>query len=239
MRLAARYPNGPFKDFAFKSSDGHAHWTGKVMTLPHKLNEPRKLPKPSRVFVNSMSDAFHKDVPDSFLREMFAVMNETPQHTYQILTKRPERASDWPGPWTPNIWMGTSVEDDRVIHRIDTIRKCKALTRFISAEPLIGPLTNLDLTGIHWVIVGGESGPGYRSMDMQWARNIRDQCVEAGVAYFFKQDSSARTETRCYLVEEDGRCFVWHQWPDAMNPPVEVEPDNPKFHQEHFRILGG
>lgn len=193
-----------------------------VVLHPERLKFPFGLKKPSRIFVNSMSDCFNDAVPDSFLERIFEVMNLTPQHTYQILTKRPERAATWPGPWKPHIWMGTSVEDSRVLHRIDSLRKCGAAVRFISAEPLIGPLAPLDLTGIHWVIVGGESGPGFRPMQQTWARSIRDACVQQKVAFFYKQDAAYRTELRPWLVEEDGSKWKWHQFPGELTEPVSV-----------------
>jgi protein gp37 len=201
------------------------------------LRFPYKLKEPSRIFVNSMSDCFNDAVPDDFINQIFTVMDDTPRHTFQILTKRPERAATWPGPWGPNIWMGTSVEDARVLKRVDELRRCAATTKFISAEPLIGPLTGLDLTGIDWVILGGESGPGFRGMDMQWCRDIRDLCVGAGVALFFKQQAAYRTETRPYLVEADATCWQWHQMPGSVEPPSLVEPDNPAKHRELFPIL--
>jgi len=170
--------------------------------------------QPCRVFVNSMSDLFHPLVPDEFVAQVFAVMSDLPQHTFQILTKRPERAASWPGPWPPNIWMGTSVEDSRVLDRIDALRYCSAVIRFVSAEPLLGSLGNPNLEGIHWVIVGGESGPHYRPMDHDWARELRDACVAAGIAFFFKQDSGPRTEMRPWL---DG--MIWEQYPNDLAPP--------------------
>ena len=207
----------------------HQPWTAEnaklnVICHPERLHRPYAIKAPSRIFVNSMSDMWHDRVPDSFIRAIFRVMNDTPQHTYQILTKRPERAAHWPGPWTPNIWVGTSVDDERAMHRIATIRSCKAQTRFISAEPLLAPLPALDLAGIDWVIVGGESGPGFRPMDMAWARDIRDACVARDVAYFFKQDSDFWTEARPYLVEPDGSRWQWHQFPGELSPPVLVAP---------------
>jgi protein gp37 len=188
-----------------------------------RLEIPLRLKRPSRIFTNSMSDMFHPQVPDAFLARIFDVMTKTPQHAYQILTKRPERAAEWPGPWTQNIWMGTSIEDAKVVNRADHLRRCDAHVRFISAEPLLGPLMPaLDLTGIDWVIVGGESGPGFRPMDHAWARALRDECVRRKVAFFFKQDAAFRTETRPYLVEADGSLWEWRQYPGALNPPKQV-----------------
>lgn len=153
------------------------------------LDRPRSWRRPRMVFVNSMSDLFHPEVPLDFIRHVFDTIAACPQHTFQVLTKRSERlrgladALDWPD----NLWMGVSVEDERVEHRVDDLRAVPAQIRFLSCEPLIGPLPALRLDGIHWVIVGGESGGGARPMDRAWVIDIRDQCREAGVAFFFKQ----------------------------------------------------
>ena len=200
-----------------------------VRCHPERLDQPRKLKTPSRVFVNSMSDLWHPLVPDAFIAEVFTVMASLPQHTFQILTKRPERAATWAGPWPANVWQGTSVEDSRVMGRIDLLRRCDAAVRFLSCEPLIGPLPGLALTGIHWVIVGGESGPHLtgpqhpRWMRQEWAREIRNACVAAGVPYFFKQDAGTRTELRPWLVEADGSQWEWHQFPGSLTPPVRLD----------------
>ena len=141
------------------------------------------------VFVNSMSDLFHKDVPLAFIKRVFKVMNETPQHTYQVLTKRGDvlLKYDKELTWTPNIWMGVSVEDEKVVNRIDFLRQTSAQVKFLSCEPLIGALPNLDLTNIDWVIVGGESGRKPRLMKPEWVLDIKAQCRENKVAFFFKQ----------------------------------------------------
>ena len=141
------------------------------------------------VFVNSMSDLFHVDVPLSFIQKVFKVMNDNPQHTFQVLTKRADLLLQYNDElnWTPNIWMGVSVEDDRVLSRVDYLIQTDAKTKFLSCEPLIGPLNGLDLTGIDWVIVGGESGRKPRFMDKDWVLDIHDKCKKAGVAFFFKQ----------------------------------------------------
>ena len=144
---------------------------------------------PRLVFVDSMSDLFHPEVPLDFIQRVFSVMADTPRHTYQILTKRSKRLAalapdlDWP----TNVWMGVSVENDRYAFRIDHLRSVEAAVRFVSAEPLLGPLPSLDLSSIHWLIAGGESGPNARPMDETWVRDLRDQCREADVAFFFKQ----------------------------------------------------
>lgn len=195
-----------------------------VMLKPHKLRDPYRIKEPARIFVNSMSDLFHPQVPDDYIRRVFDVMNDLPQHVFQVLTKRPERAAEWAYGWADHIWMGTSVEDRRVVHRIDSLRKCPAHVRFVSAEPLIGPFGQVDLTGIHWIIVGGESGKNHRKMDHAWAREIKNQCVAQNVAFFFKQDSGYKTELRPWLVEEDGSRWEWQQWPDEMRAPKLLRP---------------
>jgi protein gp37 len=160
-----------------------------VTLHPDLVDLPRSWKKPRKIFVNSMSDLFHKDVPLKFIQKVFHTMNETPQHTYQVLTKRPERLLELSPflSFTPNIWVGTSVEDVKATSRIDLLRDVPAYVRFLSCEPLIGPLDNLNLQNIHWVIVGGESGPGARPMKEEWALSIRDQCKVQNVAFFFKQ----------------------------------------------------
>jgi len=200
-----------------------------IILHPERLDRPRKFKPGTRVFTNSMSDMWHELVPDEFIADIFRVMNETPAITYQILTKRPERAAHWPGPWTPNIWMGASIEEDRWTSRADAIRACGAKVKFISAEPLLGSLPSLDLRGIDWLIVGGESGRGFRSMDMRWARELRDVSASTGTAFFFKQDSAFRTETRPWLVEEDGSCWEWHQYPGHLVAPTLVPVQHQKI----------
>ena len=160
-----------------------------VRTHEDSLNTPFEWKKPKIVFVNSMSDLFHPEVPLEFIKKVFYVMNETPQHTYQVLTKRADRLFELHKQftWTDNIWMGVSVEDGRVTNRIDFLRKTNAKTKFLSCEPLIGPLPKLNLEKIDWVIVGGESGRTPRPMDADWVLDIQDQCEKNKVAFFFKQ----------------------------------------------------
>lgn len=204
-------------------------WTARnaaenVVLRPERLVRPYSWRNPRRVFVNSMSDLFHPLIPDEYIARVFKVMFDLPQHTFQILTKRPERAASWPGPWADNVWMGTSVENARAKERIAWLQRCPARVRFLSCEPLLGPLGDLNLDGVHWVIVGGESGAGYRPMNHDWARAIRDVCVASGVAFFFKQDSGPRTEMRPWL---DGR--TWEQYPDparSSNVPVKMAKDH-------------
>lgn len=153
------------------------------------VEQPLSWRKPRLVFVNSMSDLFHPDVSLDFIHRVFATMENTPQHTYQVLTKRSKRlgsiADDLP--WPPNVWMGVSVESAIYRFRINHLRQVPAKVRFLSIEPLIAPVDELDLAGIQWVIAGGESGPGARPIEETWVRDIRDQCVDAGTAFFFKQ----------------------------------------------------
>jgi len=160
----------------------------KVTLHPDVLEAPRKW-KPSVIFVNSMSDLFHEKIPLEYIQAVFKVMNECSKHQFQVLTKRADLLAEYSRhlTWTDNIWMGVSVEDQRVINRIDDLRKCQAKIKFLSLEPLIGPLTNLNLTGIDWVIVGGESGWKARPMEKKWVLDIRDQCQAANVPFFFKQ----------------------------------------------------
>ena len=157
---------------------------------------PRKWKTPRRIFVNSMSDLFHPDVPLWFIRRVFKTMVECPQHSFQILTKRSDRLEKLSAklPWPKNVWMGVSVEDSRVFHRIDDLRKVPAAVRFLSCEPLIGSLADINLHGIHWVIVGGESGPHSRSMNIQWVREIFSACRKQKVPFFFKQWGGVRKD---------------------------------------------
>lgn len=161
----------------------------KVRTHEGELSAPYRWKKPQVVFVNSMSDLFHPEVPLEFIEKVFAVMNDTPRHTYQVLTKRAERLFELHDKliWTPNIWMGVSVEDERVKHRIDFLRHTNAQTKFLSCEPLIGPLPDMNLQDIDWAIVGGESGRKARPMNESWVWDIKLQCQEQGTKFFFKQ----------------------------------------------------
>lgn len=173
----------------FRGVPGHPFEFGFDLRLwPERLTQPIKWRAPRRIFVNSMSDLFHPDVPEQFIGRVFDVMEEASHHQFQVLTKRPERALELAPrlPWPENVWMGTSVESQLYTRRIDMLRQIRAQVRFLSCEPLLGPLT-LDLRGIHWVIVGGESGPGARPMLPEWVTSIRDQCHNADVAFFFKQ----------------------------------------------------
>ncbi|QKZ14333.1 DUF5131 family protein [Spirosoma sp. KUDC1026] len=160
-----------------------------IRTHESELLRPFSWKSPKVVFVNSMSDLFHDKVPVSFIKQVFQTMNDCPQHTFQVLTKRAENVEKYSKllTWSPNIWMGVSVEDEQVVHRIDNLRNSGAAIKFLSLEPLIGPLPDLNLTGIDWVIVGGESGRKPRPMNPEWVLDIQRQCAEQGVAFFFKQ----------------------------------------------------
>lgn len=192
----------------FRSVPGHPYEQGFDLKLwPDRLRLPLLWKEGRRVFVNSMSDLYHPAVPDSYIRDVFGTMVEARWHTFQVLTKRSERLEQLGGslPWRPNIWQGVSVENEDVTFRIDHLRKVPADVRFLSLEPLLGPLDELDLRGIHWVIVGGESGPGARPMQKGWVRTIRDQCLREGVPFFFKQWGGVRKH-------ETGRTLDRRTW---------------------------
>ncbi len=161
----------------------------RVTLQPHMLNHPLGWKSPKRIFVNSMSDLFHEKVPVAYIKRVFHVMNQADWHQYQILTKRAERLAELSArlPWSPHIWMGVSVESDKYLYRIDHLRRTEAHVKFLSVEPFLAPLGKVDLRGIDWVIVGGESGPGARPMFPAWVTDLRDQCQAANVAFFFKQ----------------------------------------------------
>lgn len=194
MRLAPRLKAMGSKRYQ-DDGDPLTSGPGFALTLhPDLIEQPKHWRKSRMVFVNSMSDLFHPDVGSAFIGAVFDTMRETPRHTYQILTKRSQRLSGlartgvygegWP---LPNVWLGVSIENDSYTFRADHLRAVPAAVRFLSLEPLLGPLPSLDLTGIGWVIVGGESGPGHRPIDPDWVRDIRDRCVDEGVPFFFKQ----------------------------------------------------
>jgi protein gp37 len=172
--------------------DGDPRTSGPGFALsihPDTLDIPRSWTAPRVIFVNSMSDLFHPSVPVEYIRDVFEVIADTPQHTYQVLTKRSKRLAELAEqlPWPANLWMGVSVESIRYSFRVDHLRGIAAAVRFVSAEPLLGPLPSLNLTGIDWLIAGGESGLKARPMDRSWATDLRDQCSDAGVLFFFKQ----------------------------------------------------
>ncbi len=230
MKTARRFDGmGRGYDGTTQPSKGGPVWTGVVNLLPERLSIPLKRKKPTTWFVNSMSDLFHESIPFEYIAAVFGVMAACPQHTFQVLTKRPERAREFFEWWGPhaydavndafrkasgktgvavfptqrhgmvprrpwpleNVWLGTSVEDQqRADERIPELLRCPAAVRFLSAEPLLGPIVIPPMSYVDWVIEGGESGPGARPMHPDWARSIRDQCVAAGVPYFHKQNGA-------------------------------------------------
>lgn len=202
---------------------GHPYEQGFDLRFwPERLEQPLKWKRPRLIFVNSMSDLFHQRVPTSFITRVFEVMAQTPHHTYQVLTKRPHRMASvlrriQPVP-LPHVWLGTSIESDEFVWRADHLRQVPAAVRFLSLEPLLAPVPSLDLSLIDWAIVGGESGPRHRPMDMEWVRDIRDACGEAGTAFFFKQ-VGGRTP-KANGRELDGR--TWDEMPSTAVQAVAV-----------------
>jgi protein gp37 len=196
MRMAARLDAMGMEKYRglTRKSGGRAVWTGKVRLDHAALGIPESWKKPRRIFVNSMSDLFHESVPPEFVAAVWLVMEQTPQHTYQILTKRPDRMADVTAalPVLKNVWLGTSVESADYLDRIDDLRKVRAVVRFISFEPLLGSVATADLTGIHWAIVGGESGPRSRPMREEWVGEIKTACRKARAKFFFKQWGGVR-----------------------------------------------
>lgn len=190
----------------------------KVTLHPDLVELPLSWKKPKRIFVNSMSDLFHEEVSLKFIKDVFNTMELASWHTFQILTKRSERLLELSSQlsWPPNVWQGVSVEDERVIHRIDHLREVPAQIRFLSLEPLLGPLDNLNLTGIHWVIVGGESGYGARPMMEEWVFSIRDQCKEQNVPFFFKQWGGVQKHRTGRMLEDR----TWDEYPQQ---PILIE----------------
>jgi protein gp37 len=191
MRMAARLEAMGVEKYIglTRKSGGRAKWTGKLRLDHTALEAPKAWRKPRMVFVNSMSDLFHENVPDAFIARVWSTMEAAPQHIFQILTKRPERMAVLSKilPLLPNVWLGTSVESADFISRIEDLKSSRALTRFISFEPLLGDVGRPNLHGIHWAIVGGESGPAARVMNPLWVDNIRLTCDQHKVAFFFKQ----------------------------------------------------
>jgi protein gp37 len=175
------------------------------------LEHPLHWRKPRRVFVNSMSDLFHEAVPTDYVHQVFDVMRRASWHQYQVLTKRSERLLlvDPAVNWQPHVWMGVSIENEDYLYRVDHLRRTRAHVKFLSVEPLLGPLRRLPLRGIDWVIVGGESGPGARSLDVEWVREIRDRCLRARVSFFFKQWGGVFKSRTGRIL--DGR--TWSQMP--------------------------
>ena len=200
-----------------KDTTGNRRDPFALRLWPERLVFPLKWKDPRRVFVNSMSDLFHADIPEAYQRRVFEVMRQADRHIYQVLTKRPARAERFVrrnadlfegGVLPEHLWIGASIENQEAVYRVAQLREVPATVRFLSCEPLLGPV-KLDLDGVDWVIVGGESGIGYRKMDLDWARGVRDQCLAAGVAFFFKQVGGRTPKAGGRLL--DGR--VWNQYP--------------------------
>jgi protein gp37 len=210
------------KTFAerWRGIPGHHYEQGFDLRIwPERLEQPQRWQRPRMIFVNSMSDLFHEEIPDEFIGEVFAAMRQASWHTFQILTKRHQRlvevgrSLDWP----PNVWMGASIENRRFVHRADFLREIPAAVRFVSAEPLLGPLEGLDLTGIDWLIAGGESGPGHRPVREEWLLSLRDRCLDEEVAFFFKQWGGRTPKVGGRQL--DGR--LWDQMPKPQNREID------------------
>ena len=197
-----------------RKSGGRAKWTGAVRLDRAALELPRSWRKPKMIFVNSMSDLFQEAVPASFVAAVWKAMEATPRHTYQILTKRPDRMAKLTSDLRllPNVWLGASVENADYLSRLDDLRRTRAAVRFVSLEPLLGSVASADLTLIDWAIVGGESGPGARPMDPQWVREIRSACRRSGTAFFFKQWGGRNKKRQGRML--DGK--TWDEFPAAL-----------------------
>jgi protein gp37 len=207
----------------FRGVEGHPYEQGfDLRTWPGRLLLPFSWKRPRHVFVNSMSDLFHKEIPKTFISGVLDTMLKADWHAYQVLTKRSslmrdfinERFPDAPVP--SHIWFGVSVEDRNVLSRIEHLRQTNASLRFLSIEPLLESIGRIDLEGIHWVIVGGESGPNYRPLRLEWVREIRDQCLDNGVPFFFKQWGGIRPKSGGNTL--DGR--TWFQYPQMASPTI-------------------
>jgi len=213
MRMAARLQAMDHPSYAgtTRKSGNRQVWTGKVHLLEHALEIPLAWKKPRLVFVNSMSDLFQESVPFEFVERVWRVMERASIHTFQVLTKEPDRMAEFldrrSAPALRNVWLGTSVEDRRVSDRIAQLKGCAATVRFISFEPLIGSVGRVDLSNIHWAIVGGESGPGARPLQIDWVEEIFEQCDSHGVRFFFKQWGGVNKK-------RTGRTFKGRTWDD-------------------------
>jgi protein gp37 len=218
MRMAARLEAmGQAKYSGItRKSGGRSKWNGRINLDHASLDIPKKWKVGRTIFVNSMSDLFHEKVPLEFIKAVFKTMVEAPQHTYQVLTKRADRAEEFSSelPWPKHVWLGASVENADYVDRIDHLRRTPAAVKFLSLEPLLGPLEGLNLQGIDWAIAGGESGPGARPMPIEWVRSIRDQCVAANVAFHFKQWGGVNKKRTGRVL--DGK--TWDQLPNPSRP---------------------
>lgn len=212
---------------------GHPHYRNGFEVALHEdaLDLPLRWKRPQAIFVNSMSDLYHPNVPLRFIKKVFATMHEAHWHRYQILTKRAERLAEISGklPWAPNIWQGVTVEHADYAHRIDLLRQTGAHIKFLSLEPLLGPMPKLKLRGIDWVIVGGESGPGARPMAAEWVTDIRDQCQKAGVAFHFKQWGGV-------FKKRNGRLLEGRTWDELPAIPTELLASRPATGRVQVRL---
>jgi protein gp37 len=217
MRLAARLEAMGMQKYVglTRRSGGRAKWTGAVRLDREALEIPKSWRKPRMIFVNSMSDLFQDAVPAGFVTDVWKVMAATPHHTYQILTKRPDRMADLTRelPLLQNVWLGASVESSAYVARLDELRRVRAVVRFVSLEPLLGSVAGIDLKLVDWAIVGGESGPGARPIDPKWVREIRAACREQGAAFFFKQWGGKNKKRQGRTL--DGK--TWDEFP-ARSP---------------------
>lgn len=215
MRMAERleFMRQPKYEGLTRRSGGRPKWNGRVRLDEDALNIPRNWKMGRMIFVNSMSDLFHEEVPVEYIREVFRTMRECNHHTFQVLTKRSQRLLEVAGglEWPRNVWMGVSVENSDYTYRIDNLRETPAAIKFLSLEPLIGDVGRLQLHGIDWAIAGGESGPGARPVDPQWVRSIRDQCIRSKVAFHFKQWGGVNKKRSGRLL--DGR--TWDEFPST------------------------
>jgi protein gp37 len=199
----------------------------------HRLEQPLRWKKPRVIFVNSMSDLFHEQIPLDFVRKVFDVMVRANHHTFQILTKRDVRLAELAPdlPWPPNIWMGVSIENRRFVHRADRLRLVPAAIRFISAEPLLGPLDSLDLDGIHWLIAGGESGSQHRPVKAEWLRSLQEKCQQKSVPFFFKQWGGRTSKSGGRTL--DGR--LWDEMPSSPVCPDSLD----ELQERAIRVVPG
>lgn len=214
MRMARRLEamGQPKYTGTTRISGGRSKWNGTIRLDEKSLSLPATWKTGRMIFVNSMSDLFHEKVPVAFIRRVFDSMRDAPQHTFQILTKRAERLESlsYEFDWPKNVWMGVSVENSDYEFRIDHLRNTDAEVKFLSLEPLLGPLEGLNLAGIDWVITGGESGPGARPMNADWVRSIRDQCKEGGIAFHFKQWGGKNKKKAGRILDDR----TWDEFPE-------------------------
>jgi protein gp37 len=221
----------------FRGIPGHHYEQGFDLRLwESRLRLPIEWKKPRRIFVNSMSDLFHADVPEDFIRAVFSTMEQADWHIYQVLTKRPQRLARLAAnlPWPKHVWAGVSVESNAYVWRADFLRRVPAAVRFISAEPLLGSVDLLNLDGIHWVITGGESGAGFRPCNPQWVQDVRDRCLAHNVAYFHKQWGGRTPKAGGRLL--DGR--TWDEFPDSGRSPECLRQTDPEIKQISLTNFG-